>query len=316
MKFYAAKHKDNAVLEMSSSGGAFTAISDYILKEGGIIVAPTYDYSTNKLKYTIAHTTEERDLMRGSKYVQVEPIDFLNDLVPISYTKKILYIGTPCNIASASRYFTIKKANIENIFLIDIICHGVPSNKVWSDYLTERRINTVNRLEFKDKRYGWKKPYAYVQDKNGQRSIDDYVSIFYSTNVLRPSCGVCKFASTKRESDLTIGDFWGIEKEYPDMYDNKGVSLLIVSTEKGEKLFNEFKKDLNYIETDKEKSLQHNLISPTIISEKRDEFWNEYKKRGLIKASRKMFLDSDVRRFLRRAKFMIKWRLKNAKRTK
>ena len=155
---------------------------------------------------------------------------------------------------------------------------------MWKDYIEyfEKKHNMkIKYLNFRDKRNGWSKPYVYASDGKKEISTLDYVELFYSKAALNEKCYSCKYASLDRPGDITIGDFWGIERVMPDFYDEKGVSLVITNTEKGEKLFELAKASIVYRESNVNDCLQPNLCRPTEKSADRDKFLLDYKKHGI-----------------------------------
>lgn len=152
-------------------------------------------------------------------------------------------------------------------------------------YLAEKELNLTATLDakaaFKDKRNGWKSPTAYVKVNGAEKPIKDYVKVFYNRCALRPSCYECPYATTERKTDMTIGDFWHIEETIPDFYDPNGNSLFLIHTNRGEKLFEKIQGDLDYRLSNTTQCWQANLEAPTQKSEQREEFWNDYQKKGI-----------------------------------
>ena len=171
----------------------------------------------------------------------------------------------------------------ERVYVVDIICHGSPSPKLWREYAEsiQKSAGKITYLTFKDKRKGWKSPTAYVKINGGEKSIKDYVKVFYNRCALRPSCYECLYATTERKTDLTIGDFWHIEETIPDFYDPNGNSLFLIHTNRGEELFEKIRSDLDYRLSNTTQCWQANLEAPTQKSEQREEFWSDYKKKGI-----------------------------------
>ena len=185
--------------------------------------------------------------------------------------------------ADGFRKFAEIKGFRERVWIVDIICHGSPSPKLWKEYAesAEKMYGKITYLTFKDKRNGWKSPTAYVTAGGQEHLIKDYVKVFYNRCALRPSCYECPYATTERKTDMTIGDFWHIEKTIPDFYDEKGNSLFLIHTDRGEQLFEAVKVKLKYRLSDTKQCWQANLEAPTKKSEHRDEFWNDYQKKGV-----------------------------------
>lgn len=166
---------------------------------------------------------------------------------------------------------------------IDIVCHGSPSPKLWKEYVQslEMRKGKIEYLTFKDKRYGWKSPTAFITIEGQEYSIKDYVKVFYNRCALRPSCHVCPYATTERKTDITIENFWHIEEKIPDFYDSQGNSLFLIHTNRGAELFEQLKEAIDCRESNTTECWQFNLKQPTPVSEKRDIFWKDCEKHGV-----------------------------------
>ena len=279
-KTYGVKHKNEEERKTSRSGGIFVALSDYILSLNGAI----YGAQLND-DFTVSHgraeNKNERNRFKGSKYIQSDLGDTIQkvkqDLVK---GKKVLFSGTACQVAAVNE--SVPEKYRENLYTCDLICHGVPSPKIFREYLIyieKREGKKIKKFDFRDKRFGWSGHYetAIFQD-NTEITTQYFKNLFYRHNILRPSCYECNYANTHRPADITIADFWGIEKISPEFMDEKGVSLVIINNDKGEKWFDNLKKDLNYIECDVEKCIEctYTLNQPTPISEERENFWEDY----------------------------------------
>ena len=281
----AARIKDKTELNNSSSGGLFTAISDYFFENGGAVVSAVYNYQINQNEFVLYCDKETRNKARGSKYMQAYPMHVFQEAEQWlrSNEGELLFVGTGCQ-ADGFRRFAEKKGFRDRVTVVDIICHGTPSPKLWKDYIRDLNISYVT---FKDKRNGWKKPTAFVISEGKEISISDYVALFYNKCALRPSCYECPYTSTERNSDITIGDYWGIEKVLPAFYSEEGNSLLLIHTEKGKSIFDIILDKLDYVLSNETACLQPNLIKPTERSPLRAQFWMDYKKGGIKKVLKK-----------------------------
>ena len=225
------------------------------------------------------------DAARGSKYMQSKPGEIFCEAyqwLMLNPERKLLFVGMGCQADGFRKYAEMR--NIRNrVFIVDIICHGSPSPKLWKEYTEslEKRKGKITYLTFKDKRNGWKSPTAFVKINGKEVSISDYVRLFYNRCALRPSCHECPYTTTERRTDLTIGDFWHIEETIPKFYDPNGNSLFLIHTDRGEQLFNSIKDDLDYCQRDTKQCWQKNLESPTPVSEHRQEFWKDYQREGI-----------------------------------
>lgn len=278
---YAVRHKNINEIEKSRSGAAFVAISDYILEHGGVVYGAGYAEHFRVI-HKRATTKEERDGFRGSKYVQSDmnnvfrqvKEDLKNGLV-------VLFTGTPCQTSGLNAY--VGKKLRENLFLVDIVCHGVPGPFLWRDYLAfieKKRKSKICSVNFRDKDYGWQAhKETYIFKKENRKISFPYT--FYQQIMFRYSCHNCHFCNTIRPSDITIGDFWGWEKIIPNFNtDDKGVSLVLINTQKGRKLFECIKNRINLHKVRLEDCLQPNLKNSTKKHPKRDDFENDYKSHG------------------------------------
>ena len=284
-KVYAAKHRDNNVRMHSSSGGMFTALSDYILSQDGVIYGAAFDEQF-RVCHQKAENTEERNKFRGSKYVQSDLNGVFTDIKDdLRGGRQVLFTGTPCQNAGLYAYLN---KGYDNLYLCDIVCHGTPSPFLWKDYvhfLENRNKSKLIRYSFRYKEIGWRGYNVYVTFDNGKSKLNTpevlaYTNIFGSDLALRSSCYHCKFANLHRPSDITIADFWGIEKSVPDFDDNKGVSLVLVNSTKGMGLFQRISESLDYRESNTKDCIQHNLHTPSLASPLREQFWTDYWDKG------------------------------------
>lgn len=283
---YAVKHKDEAMRYASTSGGMFTAVSDFILEMGGAVYGVTFD-ETLRVCHQRAITREKRDEMRGSKYVQSDLGDVFKYIKEdLTDGKRVLFTGTPCQITGLKKYLV--GTDDTNLILCDIVCHGVPSNLMWHEYIKfiEKTCKTPLKTHyFRTKIDGWHRKSSvniFFNKKEDSESIlsEVYERLFYSDLLLRPCCYNCKYASLKRYSDITMGDFWGIERSLPEFDDNRGVSLVLINTQKGHDLFTALLGNLIVKESSTADCLQHNLMHPTVLPFQRDQFWKEYSEYG------------------------------------
>lgn len=279
---YAARHKDMTEIETSRSGAAFIAISDYILEQGGVVYGVGYT-DHFRVIHKRATTKDERDEFKGSKYVQSDMNTVFRQVKQdLRDGKTVLFSGTPCQTSGLNSY--VGKRLRENLYLVDIVCHGVPSPFMWRDYIAYLEMKQgapIVWVNFRDKQqYGWAAHHETFKFKNGGGKMS-FTFLFYKHIMFRKSCGKCHFTNTKRPSDITIADFWGWQKTDKNINaDNKGVSLILLNTEKGRKLFEAVNDRLNIIPANLDDCLQPNMIHPSEIHPKRDKFEKEYAVKG------------------------------------
>lgn len=279
---FSVRLKNEEQLVRSQSGGAFYAIADYIIKSGGVVYGAAFD-KTWRVAHQRAADLEQLEALRMSKYVQSD-LDGVYALVKSDLSKglKVLFSGTACQVAGLKAY--LPDGYHANIYCIDIICHGVPSPKIWQDYI--RYVETkygshIVKACFRDKRFGW-------HGAQGSFRLEDNREIFMRTNNylyskgynLRECCASCVFTNTKRVGDITIGDHWGLPKDSPYEKDAKGVSLVLVNSGKGSLLFNEIKILLNTTRVRLNECLQPRLQRPHRLNPRRDKFVSDYLEKG------------------------------------
>ncbi|WFR56252.1 Coenzyme F420 hydrogenase/dehydrogenase, beta subunit C-terminal domain [Anaerocolumna sp. AGMB13025] len=288
---YGLKHKQQEVREKSSSGGAFTAISDYILKQGGTVYGAAFNEYFEVI-HSQAVDTKQRDKMRGSKYVQSDLGNIFTEIKSVLEAGKlVLFTGTPCQNGGLKSYLG---KEYPGLILCDIACHGVPSPKVWEDYkvyLEDRYKETIQSVNFRNKDSGWRESALKVEfdkkvyKKNMQE--DPFYILFFSHYILRPSCYQCVYTSFHRVSDITLADFWGIENSHKNFSDNTGVTLVLSNTGKGEKIVKAIWKDTDIMETSHTAFYQPIFETPSKASPRLQEFWQVYETQGSTTAIKK-----------------------------
>lgn len=283
---YAARLKDHKLLKESSSGGIYIALANHYIESGNAVVSSVYDYEKKELSFKLMTSVEQCKNARGSKYFQSDSSNIYNvafNWLEENQEKKLIFFGTGCQAAGFIEF--AKAKGISNrLVVVDIICHGGASPKIWSDYaasLEKKYSGEITYITFKDKRNGWKTPTAYAVINGKEILIKDYVRLFYSRCILRPSCHICPYATVERDSDVTIGDFWGIDQVMPAFYSFDGTSLVLIHSQKGKNLFKEIMPVLDYKQSSVNDCLQPNLVVPTPKNKKRDVFWIDYKRKGI-----------------------------------
>ena len=283
-KVYAVKLKDRDSLLKSTSGGAFTALSDALLQRGDAIVCAVYDYTVNIPVFRIVDSQNQRNLARGAKYVQAEmgriyqeSVDWLLE----NPSKKIAFFGLGCQAAAFRQFMTLAGLK-DRVVIIDSVCHGAPSPKIWREYVESVcGEGTLTNVNMRNKKTGWDKSVGTAIVDGTEVSIQDYRRLYSSRNITRPSCFACPYTRMTRCTDITIGDYWHIEKTIPDFYDPIGVSLVIIHSETGNELFEEAKPSLVFKLSNEKECWQMNLEKPTACPPSRDQFWREYDKNGI-----------------------------------
>jgi len=284
---YALKHKSDEVVMNSSSGGAFTSISDYIIERGGIVYGAAHDENLKTI-HIRASNKEDRNKCRGSKYVQSDLADnFKKIKEDLSNGKKVLFTGTPCQVAGLRKFLDLSSCEDTCLYTADLVCHGVPSPQLFSEYIKyceKKRGVRIKEYCHRSKDSGW----GHVEEaiyKNGMKDNFSFLSriwrnFYYSHLFFRPSCYICEYANLRRPGDITIADYWGIEKAHPEFADKNGVSLVLINTPKGKQLFESIQKSVLCIQSDTKSCMQKNLRQPPDRPTARDSAWERYKKHG------------------------------------
>lgn len=280
---YAVRHKNNKEIKTSRSGAMFTALSDFIFERKGIVYGVGFADHFRVVHKRITNR-EDCKYLKGSKYVQSDLTDIFRSVKKdLADGFPVLFSGTPCQTSGLHSF--LGKKEWENLYLCDIVCHGVPSPKVWADYLeyVETKENRlIEKVNFRDKERGWKAHFESFVFQGGKKIITrTFTDLFYKHLILRPSCSSCKFTNTRRPSDITIADFWGWEKAVPGFNDDDlGCSLVFVNTPKGDQLFKHILPEIHAIQTDLAHCMQPNLEHPSVFSPKYDSFWEDYQRKG------------------------------------
>lgn len=264
-KIYLGYNTDSNIRTQSSSGGLFYELAMNILKINGVVYGAAFstDFSVEHIRVT--QEDELKRLLR-SKYVQSNMknvyISLKDDL---EQGKIVLFSGTPCQVKAVLNYIINNKMSVENLYLIDFVCHGVPSPKVWKSYLNRiSRNKIISEINFRDKNNsGWHDYYFWVKYKdnsqlNESHELNSYMRTFLDDKNIRPSCYECQFKDEKYYSDITLGDAWKVEKEKSDWADDKGTSMFIVRSVKGELLLQKISEKFIFCETEYSKWEEYN----------------------------------------------------------
>ena len=292
-KVYAVKHKNLDTRMESRSGGIFTALSDYCLENGGVVYGCILrdDLTAGHFR---AENKQQRNLMRGSKYIQSDMGDtFKNVKNDLDNGHRVLFSGTSCQVKGLKSFLG---KEYDNLFCVDIVCHGVPSLAVWKSYLDwqeKRNGGKCISADFRNKKdYGWDSHVETlgIKDKNGKiKKVDSEVfkTIYYTHCALRPACYHCPYKSVMHPGDISIADYWGIDKAAPGFNDNKGVSLVLVNNDTAEEIFNKVSGEIDFQSCRIEDSMTLPLREPCKIPARRDEFWSDYHKYDFSKVAAK-----------------------------
>lgn len=287
---YALKNKDEEIRGKSSSGGTFYLLANEIISNKGVVYGAAYDDNLVVKHIRIDKKNDIYKLM-GSKYVQSDINDTFSLIKKdLDNNKKVLFSGSPCQVSGLLSFLKIKKVDCTNLITVDIICHSAPSPRVFDDYkkYNEEKYNSkLEKVNFRNKSND-KIANMELKFKNGSEYVFDnnkdiYYRLFFLELIKRDSCDKCKFKKFDRVSDITIGDYWGIERLDSKLDDKKGISLVLLNTKKGKELFKKIEKNAKVVKTEYEKCVQPALKENVSFQKKVDQFWNDYEHMSLSK---------------------------------
>lgn len=279
---YAAYLADRSSLRNSSSGGIFVAVAEHILSLGGAVFGCGEETPGHPM-HMVVRSRKELPILQGSKYTQSDMTGVYKQVKALLEENiPVLFTGTPCQVAGLIK-LTGRK---ENLYTADIICHGVPSRKLYNAYLSWLEKTTGSKVKsflFRSKeKHDWSLTYRVALEQNGRTrtqekiaTLSPYYSHFLKGMTYRESCYVCPYAQSNRPGDLTLGDFWGIERVLPEFYNPDGMSAVLVNTPKGKDLWSAIFPNIVARSVDTGLIIQNNgqLKAPTKRSPARDNIY-------------------------------------------
>lgn len=342
LQVYASARNDSSKIIKSASGGIFAAVAENVLNNGGVVFGASMEYEEGKLvtKHIKVDNIVDLEKLQGSKYVQSD--------IGNSYTlarqclmegKKVLFSGTPCQIAGLNGYL---RKQYDNLITIDIICHGVPNQQFFQDYISylETKIHgKIIDFKFRDKTKGWglnaKVTYENSEGVKQEMIIpsgqSSYYKLFLKSLNYRENCYRCKYTCSSRPGDISIGDFWGIEHEHPEVLqenngklsDVKGISVIMLNTDIGISCLEQCKGNLDMYESTFESAARGNtqLREPSQYPQNREKLLDTYKKNGyeavekyykkvyrmsVVKSRIAMLLPKSIKKILKAILYKIK----------
>ena len=303
-KAYFAFASDNEICNNSSSGGIFTLLAAHILRQGGTVFGAAFDE-----KFRVCHQRidciDDIVKLRTSKYVQSDiGLTFREAEEVLKQGKTVLFAGTPCQIAGLKQYL---KKDYDNLYTQDIICHGVPSPKIWEQYLSEAHNGKdISSISFRDKTLGWNDFSMKVTYKDGSAyrelaTKDPFERAFLANLILRPSCYQCQYKTVARVSDITLADYWGVETVHPELKEQQGVSLVLTHTEKGAQLLDAVREMAAVEPTDLDRATKMNHATTHSVNwhRNRETFFTSAKTQPLAPLVARCLKPSAQQRFKR-----------------
>lgn len=294
MKIYAAWSLDKEIRLNSTSGGIFSELALTVLADGGFISGAIYD-EKYKVRHYIISKKNELEMLRQSKYIQSDMKMIYRDIGRIlEQGGSLIFCGTPCQCQAVFQYCKELEIDMTKLYLIDFICRGSNSPKVYEKFLKELEEeyrSPVKKVWFKNKTYGWNRFSTKIEFENGiyylkDRYHDVFIRGYIEENLyIRPSCTDCKFKGFQRKADITLGDFWGVRLEKYDTESDGGTSMVMIHTEKGEKLWNAVSDKVYCTEKTLEEVTAGNTCFMNSVrpGEHREEFMRDLDKLPVIK---------------------------------
>lgn len=290
--FYAVKHLHEEIRENSSSGGTFSAMAQMVLEHNGVIYGAAFDkdFGVKHIRAADQSWTE----MRSSKYVQSDMGDvFCQVKADLKDGREVLFTGTPCQVDGLKNF--LKGMDTSKLITADLICHGVPSPGVWKDYLsfvTDNCTDIISKVNFRNKNgCGWHNSTIKIESNDGAILVNEsqaqalFFKLFFCHMIIRPSCFSCRYANLNRVGDITIGDYWNIEKYHPELDDDRGTSLVMANTSKGQ-AFLQSLDQCQIVPVAEAECMQPNLKAPAQDYGGRNKFWRIYRRYGLVRAAK------------------------------
>lgn len=276
-RVYACYNRNDDIRSKSSSGGIYYLLAREVLCKGGVVFAACYD-GLDVVHKRIDNENELFDSL-GSKYMpSILGDTFTSVKNELTNGRTVLFAGVPCQCGGLLSYMKRCNTDCTNLITVDVICHGVPSKKAWNSYCDSLSAIGFNlaSVNMRDKSSGWKSYSWKLTDTEGKSKTEPnadnpYMKGFVSDIYLRSSCSNCRFKGLERQTDITLGDYWGVNKVQPDMDDDKGTSLVFVHSEAGQQLFDAVSDSVVCSSALVEEAVKHNpsMVTSSVVSDKR-----------------------------------------------
>lgn len=286
---YAAKNRDKDILKLSSSGGIFYALASQVISNGGAVVGAIFD-DEFRVKHEIVYSLDELPQLCGSKYVQSDMGDiFVKVKGLLKEGKTVLFSGCSCQTAALASYLGNKPSNLH---LVDFICHGIVSANVfeeYKEYLENKYKGKSVDFAFRDKTSGWLDSGPKVAFDNGKSYTsplyrDLYMQGYFKNVNLKEACSTCRYKHFNSRSDLTIGDFGGVQELYPDFFDFMGNSIIVVHNNRGIQILDSVREQLEVVSIKLEDIVKYNesLVKPFKAGNDCEEYFREAEKKVIF----------------------------------
>ena len=311
-KAFAARSEDIDTRLSSTSGAVFFEAGKYILSHGGYVCGTVFDRNF-QVKHIMTNSMDELCQMRGSKYAQSDVGNIYTQIKRVLEDgKDVLFCGCPCQISALIR---VLGKQYETLYLLDFVCHGIPSQSMLDAYLAElenQKKSQIVDFKFRDKARGWHNSCVVAEFKSGKRysnpiTIDPFMRGFHSGTTMKESCYHCRFKGFSSGSDLTLGDFWGAEVELKDWDDNTGISAVVVNTVTGRQLLEKIHVQKQEVDLNTIVKYNKNLIQSTKKNSIQSEFYEYANLYGSGKALIHFFRESKLEKLKRITRYQVKY---------
>lgn len=301
---YAAYSNRNEIRTRSSSGGIFSELAISVLRHGGVIFGAAYDKAFRVI-HTCVEAEEQLQPLCGAKYAQSNlGATFPQVKERLEQGQWVMFSGTPCQVAGLK---TFLKKEYNNLITVDFVCHGIPSPTAWQQYVKHRAEADAlgefpSQINLRSKETGWSRygyscrfeyPSGTVHSEKSSESV--YMKLFVGDCINRQACSACEFKGVQRCSDITLGDFWGVWDIVPEMDDNKGTSVVLIQSEKGQDLWNKISDKIKFKEVSHEQASQQNpsMLGSSKANPKREEVLNQIRE-GQIEKCENLFVQPEI----------------------
>lgn len=307
---FAAKSENDPMRMRSSSGGVFYELADQMLRDGGYVCGAVFDDKFH-VKHILSNTKKDILRMMGSKYAQSDVGYCYREIKEkLNAGEKVLFSGCPCQVAGL-RTFLGKE--YPNLLLVELICHGIPSDHMLQTYIhmQEKKYGAkLKRMEFRNKAKGWHNSSVRMEFENHRiysipYTADAYTIGFLRNITLKSSCYDCHFRNFTAGSDITLGDFWGAEVELPED-DNNGISAILVNSGKGMDIIDRCNLALTPANVETVIKYNKNLLCSAALSPQRSLFYASADTNGLEKAIRRYLEESTIQKLKRQSRYALR----------
>lgn len=307
LRSYAVKNKNKNIQRNSSSGGVFSALAESIIEKKGYVFGAAWQNGLH-VAHIGVNNLDDLTHLRGSKYVKSDLNEIFNEIqILLNKNKEVLFSGTPCQCAALKVFLGNKK--YENLYVVDFICHGILSEKLFDkyiDYLQKKEKSKIISFDFRNKSNDWLNSGPKIVFENGKiyhwpLYEDVYMQGYFQGICMRESCYKCQYKNFYSGCDITLGDYWGADILEQDFFDKMGLSLCCVQTQNGINLFNWASEKIEYREVSLEKLTKYNqgLFEPFKKGEKSNEYYKLLKKDDYFEALNKLVKVSKIEKIKR-----------------